>query len=52
MKFFISIYNDLKERNDKQMIKISSDKILIKDLKEILNKQLLLIIILKNYLLI
>ena len=42
MKFFNSIYNDLKERNDKQMIKISSDKILLNDLKEILNQQFII----------
>ena len=39
MKFFISIYNDLKERNGKQIIIISSDKILMSDLKEILYQQ-------------
>ena len=39
MKLFIYIYNDLKEENDKQMIKISSDKILLSDLKKLLNQQ-------------
>ncbi len=39
MNFFIYIYNDLRGENDKQMIKISSDKIIISDLKEQLNQQ-------------